>query len=118
MDYPDPFDYIISLFSKSSAIDEGTNPSFWWDPKVETALVNAQVMMDPGRAPREVRPDPSYIMGQAPAVPLLPGACHHAALQAHGRRLHAPGLDLRLRTLLDQQVGRWGRPARLADIAH
>jgi peptide/nickel transport system substrate-binding protein/oligopeptide transport system substrate-binding protein len=70
MDYPDPFDYIISLFSKSSAIDEGTNPSFWWDPKVETALTSAQVMMDPVARLAKFQDIQSYIMGQAPAVPL------------------------------------------------
>ena len=70
MDYPDPFDYIISLFSKSSAIDEGTNPSFWWDPKVETDLVNAQVMTDPAARLTKFQQIQSYIMSQAPAVPL------------------------------------------------
>ena len=70
MDYPDPFDYIISLFSKSSAIDEGTNPSFWWDPKVEKALVSAQVTMDPTARLAKFDEIQSYIMSQAPAVPL------------------------------------------------
>jgi ABC-type transport system substrate-binding protein len=70
MDYPDPFDYIISLFSKSSAIDEGTNPSFWWDPKVETALASAQVMTDPTARLAKFDQIQSYIMSQAPGVPL------------------------------------------------
>jgi ABC-type transport system substrate-binding protein len=70
MDYPDPFDYIISLFSKSSAIDEGTNPSFWWDPKVETDLVNAQVMTDAAARLAKFQQIQSYIMSQAPGVPL------------------------------------------------
>jgi ABC-type transport system substrate-binding protein len=70
MDYPDPFDYVISLFSKSSAIDEGTNPSFWWDPKVETDMANAQVMTDPAARLVKFQDIQSYIMSQAPAVPL------------------------------------------------
>ena len=104
MDYPDPFDYIVSLFSKSSAIDEGTNPSFWWDPKVETDLANAQVMTRPGRPPGEVpgHPDLHHEPGSRRAP--LPGTGDHAALQAHRRHLPAPGVDLRLRALLDQQV--------------
>jgi len=68
MDYPDPFDYIISLFSKSSAIDEGTNPSFWWDPKVETAMTEAQVMTDPAARLAKFQQIQSYIMSQAPGV--------------------------------------------------
>ena len=69
MDYPDPFDYISGLFSKGSAIDEGSNPSFWWDPKVETALAQAQTMTDP-TARLKFDQMQSYIMSQAPAVPL------------------------------------------------
>jgi ABC-type transport system substrate-binding protein len=70
MDYPDPFDYIISLFSKSSAIDEGTNPSFWWDPQIEKDLVAAQVMTDPAARLAEFDRIQSYIMQQMPGVPL------------------------------------------------
>jgi ABC-type transport system substrate-binding protein len=70
MDYPDPFDYIISLFSKSSAIDEGTNPSFWWDPQVEKQLVAAQVMTDPTARLAEFDRIQSEIMQQMPGVPL------------------------------------------------
>ena len=70
MDYPDPFDYVVSLFSKSSAIDEGTNPSFWWDPKVETDMANAQVMTDPAARLAKFQDIQAYIMSQAPGVPL------------------------------------------------
>ena len=70
-DYPDPFDFIVSLFSKSSAIDEGTNPSFWWDPKVEKrAHGRAQVMTDPAARLAKFDQIQSYIMSQAPGVPL------------------------------------------------
>jgi len=68
MDYPDPFDFIISLFSKSSAIDEGTNPSFWWDPQTEKALVAAQVMTDPAARLQKFQQIQAHIMSQAPGV--------------------------------------------------
>ena len=38
MDFPDPSDFIIPLYSKSTAIDEGTNPSFWWSPQTEKMI--------------------------------------------------------------------------------
>jgi ABC-type transport system substrate-binding protein len=68
MDYPDPFDFIISLFSKSSAIDEGTNPSFWWDPQTEAALASAQVMTDPVARVQKFQEIQAHIMSQAPGV--------------------------------------------------
>jgi ABC-type transport system substrate-binding protein len=69
-DFPDPSDYVIPLFSKSSAIDEGTNPSFWWDPAVETELTQAQSMTDPAARIALFQTMQQQIMDQAPAVPL------------------------------------------------
>ncbi len=69
-DYPDPFDFIVSLFSKSSAIDEGTDPSFWWDPKIEKELTAAQVMSDQTARLAAFDQIQSYIMQQAPGAPL------------------------------------------------
>jgi ABC-type transport system substrate-binding protein len=69
-DYPDPFDFIVSLFSKSSAIDEGTDPSFWWDPKIEKQLTAAQVMSDQTARLAAFDQIQSYIMQQAPGAPL------------------------------------------------
>ncbi len=70
MDYPDPFDYINGMLSKSSAIDEGSNPSFWWDPKIEKGLLQAQAMLDPAARLAKFDQMQSYIMSQAPLVPL------------------------------------------------
>jgi ABC-type transport system substrate-binding protein len=70
MDYPDPFDYTISLFSKSSAIDEGTNPSFWWSPQTETMMTQAQTMTDPAARLVAFQDIQKKIMDAAPAVPL------------------------------------------------
>ena len=70
MDYPDPFDYTVSLFSKSSAIDEGTNPSFWWSPETETMMKQGQTMTDPAARLTFFQQIQQKIMDQAPAVPL------------------------------------------------
>ena len=37
-DFPDPSDFVVPLFSKSNAVAGGANPSFWWNPQVETLL--------------------------------------------------------------------------------
>ena len=70
MDYPDPFDYINGMLSKSSAINEGSNPSFWWDPKIEKGLLQAQAMLDPTARLAKFDQMQAYIMSQAPLVPL------------------------------------------------
>jgi len=70
MDYPDPSDYVISLFSKSSAITEGTNPSFWWSPTVEAELLQAQGMSDQSQRIALFSKMQEQIMADAPAVPL------------------------------------------------
>jgi oligopeptide transport system substrate-binding protein len=70
MDYPDPFDFVSGMLSKSTAINLGSNPSFWWDPKIETALVQAQSMLDPAARLAKFDEMQTYIMSQAPIVPL------------------------------------------------
>jgi len=70
MDYPDPFDYINGMLSKSTAINLGSNPSFWWDPRIEKDLVQAQAMLDPAARLALFDQMQSYIMSQAPLVPL------------------------------------------------
>ena len=70
MDYPDPFDFIYGMFSKGEAINGGSNPSFWWDPKIEKDLVQAQTMTDPTARLALFDQMQSYIMSQAPIVPL------------------------------------------------
>jgi ABC-type transport system substrate-binding protein len=70
MDYPDPFDFVSGMLSKSTAIDGGSNPSFWWDPKIEKDLVQAQTMTDPTARLALFDQMQTYIMSQAPLVPL------------------------------------------------
>ena len=70
MDFPDPSDFIIPLYSKSSAIEEGTNPSFWWDPQVETLIAEAQANTDPAARIDQFVQIQKDIMAQAPSVPL------------------------------------------------
>ncbi len=70
MDYPDPFDFISGMLSKSTAINLGSNPSFWWAPSIETALVQAQAMLNPTARLAKFDAMQSYIMSQAPIVPL------------------------------------------------
>jgi len=70
MDFPDPSDFIIPLYSKSSAIEEGTNASFFWDPQVETLLAAAQANPDPSARISQFVQIQKDIMAQAPSVPL------------------------------------------------
>ncbi len=70
MDYPDPFDFIYGMFSRSMAVNGGSDPSFWWAPSIETALVQAQAMLNPTARLAKFDAMQSYIMSQAPIVPL------------------------------------------------
>ena len=70
MDYPDPFDFINGMLSKSTAINLGSNPSFWWDPTIEKDLVQAQAMTDPTARLALFDQMQTSIMSQAPLVPL------------------------------------------------
>jgi ABC-type transport system substrate-binding protein len=46
MDFPDPSDWIIPLFSKASAVPGGMDSSFWWDPRVESLFAQAGATTD------------------------------------------------------------------------
>jgi oligopeptide transport system substrate-binding protein len=70
MDFPDPSDFIIPLWSKSTAIEEGTNPSFFWDPEVEALIADAQANTDPAARTQQFVEMQKLIMAQAPGVPL------------------------------------------------
>jgi len=70
MDFPDPSDFIVPLWSRSSAIEEGTNPSFFWDPKVEQLLAEAQANTDEAARILQFVEMQKLIMEQAPGVPL------------------------------------------------
>ena len=66
MDFPDPVDWIIPLFSKSNAVEGGMNSSFWWSPTLEKMLVEAQKMTDPQARLAKYDEMQTYIMSQAP----------------------------------------------------
>jgi peptide/nickel transport system substrate-binding protein len=70
MDFPDPSDFIIPLYSKSTAIDEGTNPSFWWSPQTEEMIAEAQANTDATARIQQFVDIQSTIMADAPSVPL------------------------------------------------
>ena len=70
MDFPDPSDFIIPLYSKSTAIDEGTNPSFWWSPQTETMISDAQADTDSAARIDQFVEIQKTIMADAPSVPL------------------------------------------------
>ena len=70
MDFPDPSDFIIPLYSKSTAIDEGTNPSFWWSPQTETMISEAQANTDAAARIQQFVEIQKTIMADAPSVPL------------------------------------------------
>ena len=70
MDFPDPSDFIIPLYSKSTAIDEGTNPSFWWSPQTEAMIAEAQANTDAAARTQQWVEIQKTIMADAPSVPL------------------------------------------------
>ena len=70
MDFPDPSDFIIPLYSKSTAIDEGTNPSFWWSPQTEKMIAEAQANTDSAARIQQFVEIQKTIMADAPSVPL------------------------------------------------
>jgi ABC-type transport system substrate-binding protein len=70
MDFPDPSDFIIPLYSKSTAIDEGTNPSFWWSPQTEKMLAEAQGNTDSAARIQQFVEIQKAIMADSPSVPL------------------------------------------------
>jgi peptide/nickel transport system substrate-binding protein len=70
MDFPDPSDFIIPLYSKSTAILEGTNPSFWWSPQTEKMLAEAQANTDSAARIQQFVEIQKTIMADAPSVPL------------------------------------------------
>ena len=70
-DFPDPSDFVLPLFSKSNAIENGANPSYWWDPTVEAQLTQSFAMTDTAQRLALFQTMQKEIMDQAPAVPLF-----------------------------------------------
>jgi peptide/nickel transport system substrate-binding protein/oligopeptide transport system substrate-binding protein len=70
MDFPDPADWIIPIFSKSNAVQGGVNAAFWWTPELEQMIVDAQALTDPAARITKYTSMQDYIMSQAPYITL------------------------------------------------
>ena len=70
MDYPDPSDWIVSLFTKAAAVTGAQDNAFWWSPVIEKMVKQAQAMTDPQARLALYEQMQAYIMGQAPYVTL------------------------------------------------
>lgn len=70
MDFPDPADWIVPLFSKSNTVEGGMDWSFWWDPTLEKMLSEAQTMTDAQARIAKYEEMQAFIMEQAPYVTL------------------------------------------------
>ena len=66
MDFPDPVDWFVPLFSKSAAVPGGMNSSFWWDPTSEKLYAEAQAITDPTARLAKFDELQAYILSQAP----------------------------------------------------
>jgi len=66
MDFPDPVDWFVPLFSKSAAVPGGMNSSFWWSPTAEKMYAEAQAITDPAARLTKFQELQSYILSQAP----------------------------------------------------
>jgi peptide/nickel transport system substrate-binding protein/oligopeptide transport system substrate-binding protein len=69
MDFPDPSDWILPLFSKSNAVEGGMNSSFWWSPRLEKMFAKAQAMTDPAARIAKFSEMQDLIAEEAPYVP-------------------------------------------------
>lgn len=70
MDYPDPSDWIISLFTKAAAVTGAQDNAFWWSPTIESMVSRAQSMTDATARLALYEQMQAYIMSQAPYVTL------------------------------------------------
>ena len=66
MDFPDPVDWFVPLFSKSAAVPGGMNSSFWWSPTAEKMFAEAQAITDPAARLAKFGELQAYILSQAP----------------------------------------------------
>jgi oligopeptide transport system substrate-binding protein len=69
MDFPDPYDWIHIQFSRDMAVQGGSNWSFWWDPKLEAMVADAQNTRDPAARLAKFDEMQKYISEKAPIVP-------------------------------------------------
>jgi ABC-type transport system substrate-binding protein len=88
-DFPDPADFIVPGFSKSNAVANGLNPSYWWSPQVERQLVASFSMTDAAKRLALFDQIQAEIMAASPAVPLYqPNVNSVFSKRTHGFYLH------------------------------
>ena len=88
-DFPDPADFIVPGFSKSNAVPNGLNPSYWWSPQVEKQLAVSFSMTDPVKRLALFGTMQQEIMADAPVVPLYqPNVNSVYSKRTHGFYLH------------------------------
>jgi oligopeptide transport system substrate-binding protein len=66
MDFPDPANWIMPLFTKGSAM----NSTFWSSPRLEVLLADAQATPDPELRLAKYREMQEHVMAEVPYVPL------------------------------------------------
>jgi len=69
-DFPDPSDFLVAGFSKSNAVPNGLNPSYWWSPQVEKQLTQSFAMTDAKARLDLFDTMQQETMAEWPAVPL------------------------------------------------
>ncbi len=88
-DFPDPADFIVPGFSKSNAVPNGLNPSYWWSPQVERQLAVSFSMTDATKRLALFDQMQKEIMAASPAVPLYqPNVNSVFSKRTHGFYLH------------------------------
>ena len=70
LDFPDPVDWIVPFFTEANAMVGGLNASYYVDPWVESATVEAQKMTDAKARLAKYTEIQQHIMEQAPYVTL------------------------------------------------
>ena len=70
LDFPDPVDSIVPLFTKANAMLGGLNASYYVDPWVESATAEAQKMTDSKARLAKYTEIQQHIMERAPYVTL------------------------------------------------
>jgi oligopeptide transport system substrate-binding protein len=88
-DFPDPADFIVPGFSKSNAVANGLNPSYWWSLQIESQLTASFSMTDAAKRLALFDQMQTEIMAAAPAVPLYqPNVNSVFSKRTHGFYLH------------------------------
>jgi oligopeptide transport system substrate-binding protein len=88
-DFPDPSDFLVAGFTKSNAVLNGLNPSYWWSPVVEKQLVQSFGMTDQAARLALFDKMQQETMAQWPAVPLYqPNVNSVFSMRTHGWYLH------------------------------